>query len=179
MNYSTALSTSSISLDTSRDGDSPRDEEIWDWGWRRAERCRSILGAQSSVPAVYLHFAQALSGGQMVLSQPFPSSSCSCACLSLLFILIFSKHLLPCQQEGEEPLNSPAQGHEPLHSTWSSIPPPGARFGAIPSILGVQSAGNAEPCVPAGTSLPNPPIAHYIPGACNELFNELSARLSR
>lgn len=108
------------------------------------------------------------------------ASLCSCAFFSLSFILTFSKHLLPYQQEGEEPLNSPAQGCS-LSIAPGAVDGHFQTWGLGPSQAswGCRATGNAEPCVPAGTSLPSPPIAHYIPGACNELFNELSARLSR
>lgn len=108
------------------------------------------------------------------------ASLCSCAFFSLLFTLIFSKHLLPFQQEGEAPLNSPAQGCS-LSVAPGAVDGHFQRRGLGPSQTswGFRAPENAEPSVPAGTSLPNPPIVHYIPGACNELFNELSARLSR
>lgn len=177
---------SSSSLDTSRDGDSPRDKQIWDCGWRRAEGCRSILGT----PALCQGLFALCSGSQWRSSCSLSAvphlpwaSSCSCAFLSLLFVLIFSNHLLSYQQEGEEPLNLPRDTNL---DTWCSMAP-GAEddhfhtcgLGPSQASWGCRAPGGAEPCVPAGTSLPSPPIAHDTPGACNELFNELSARLSR
>lgn len=152
VSYTRALSaTASSSLDTSRGGGSPRDNEIWDRGWKRAERCRSILGARSSVPEVYLHFAQALGGGQAVLSQPCPSSPGPHPALrhssAFFFILTFSKLLLPASRR--------ERNHEAhlLRDTSRSVAPGAVdghfqTWGLGPSQAswGCRAPGNAEPC---------------------------------
>lgn len=101
--------------------------------WEHAALCQrficTLLRLSVEVRLFSLSRAPAPLGLTLLSGIPQPS-----------FYSYFLQAPAPCQQEGEESRSSPAQGHEPLRSTWSSgWPLPDMGFGANPSILGVQS----------------------------------------
>lgn len=101
--------------------------------WEHAALCQrficTLLRLSVEVRLFSLSRAPAPLGLTLLSGIPQPS-----------FYSYFLQAPAPCQQEGEESRSSPAQGHEPLRSTWSSgWPLPDMGFGAIPSILEVQS----------------------------------------